>query len=347
MKERVAKGQDWILYNGDCVEVLAKIPDNSIDFVCYSPPFSSLYVYSASVRDMGNVRSHKEFFEGYRFLVKELIRVLKPGRNVSVHSMILPTSKNRDGHIGLYDFPGDIRRCHEEEGFIFHSEVVIRKDPVTAMQRTKALGLLHKQLMKDSAMSRQGIPDYLTTFRKPGENPDPVEGKLEYYSGADWNKPIAEADATRNSINVWQRYAEPTWTDIVSRFESILPTLTPEQAEVFYQILEHHPAVNQGTWEDINPSDTLQYQSARASDDERHICPLQLQVIERALQLWTKEGDRVLDPYNGIGSCGWQAIKMNRKYMGIELKSSYFDCAVKNLKSAELNKTQLRLEVAV
>ena len=265
------RGNDWMMYHGDCVEVLKGLPDNSIDFSVYSPPFSSLYTYSASVHDHGNVRSHEEFFEGYRFMVRELFRVMKPGCNVSVHSMILPTSKQRDGHIGLYDFPGDIRRCHKDEGFIFHSEVVIRKDPVTAMQRTKALGLLHKQIVKNSAMSRQGIPDYLTTFRKPGDRAVSVEGMLEYYAGTETIAP--SRDKTRDSINVWQRYAEPVYSDISSKFEEILPTLNPEQAELFYQILEHKFAgTSQEQWMDINPSDTLQYQSARANQDERHIC---------------------------------------------------------------------------
>lgn len=329
-----AFGNGWALYHGDSVEVLKGVPDDSIDFCIYSPPFSSLYTYSNSVHDMGNCRNDDEFFGQYEHLVNELYRVMKPGRNVSVHSMMLPMSKQRDGHIGLKDFPGDIRRCHKKAGFILHSEVTIRKDPVTAMQRTKALGLLHKQVKKDSAMSRQGIPDVLTTFRKPGENAQPIAGRFEYYTGDRANAPHPASTKDGDSINVWQRYAEPTWTDITSRFEEILPTLSPDQAELFFQILNHHPLNKHEIWTDINPSDTLQYQSAKANSDERHICPLQLQVIERALQLWTNPGDVVLDPFNGIGSSGHVALKTSRRYVGIELKESYFNCAVNNLKLA-------------
>jgi DNA modification methylase len=300
-----ATGEGWRLVNGDCVEEIRKVPDDSIGFSVFSPPFASLYTYSNSDRDMGNSKDHAEFAEHFRYLVRELYRVLMPGRLVSFHCMNLPTSKARDGFIGVEDFRGDLIRAFIAEGFVYHSEVVIWKDPVTAMQRTKALGLLHKQIEKDSAMSRQGIPDYLVTMRKPGINPVPVAGRFDHYVGD--NPPARTAvdpggetfskAAKRRSIDIWQQYASPVWMD-------------------------------------INPSDTLSYRSAREHDDERHIAPLQLQVIHRALQLWSMPGDRVLSPFAGIGSEGWEALKMGREFLGFELKGSYFREAARNLAAA-------------
>lgn len=294
----------YAIYHSDCIEVLRGIPESSIDFIIYSPPFSSLYTYSASDRDLGNSNSDEEFWTHYRFVLNELFRVLKPGRLTSVHCMNLPSSKERDGIIGIKDFRGDIIRAHGDEGFIYHSEVCIWKDPVTAMQRTKAIGLLHKQIMKDSCMSRQGIPDYLCTFRKPGVNPDPVTGKLTEYTGEDV-LPKTDDD-TRRSIEIWQRYASPVWMD-------------------------------------INPSDTLQKESAREEKDERHICPLQLQVIERAVQLWTNPGDTVLSPFMGIGSEGFVSLKMGRRFIGAELKPSYYCQSVLNLERAVIERGQTNL----
>lgn len=292
-KEDVRKGENWTMYLGDCVDVSKKIPDNSIDFSIFSPPFASLYTYSNSDRDMGNSKDEKEFFEHFDFLVSDLYRIIKPGRLVSFHCMNLPTSKARDGYIGIKDFRGDLIRLFQSWGFIYHSEVVIWKDPVIAMQRTKAIGLLHKQIVKDSTMSRQGIPDYLVTMRKPGENENPVSGELDHYEGDD-----DFTSSGRLSIDIWQRYASPIWTD-------------------------------------INPSDTLQYRSARDDKDERHICPLQLQVIHRALQLWTNPGDVVFSPFGGIASEGWESIRLGRKYIAAELKESYWKQAVKNLAEIE------------
>ena len=283
----------WSAYHGDTVDVAKGIPDNSVDFSLFSPPFCSLYTYSNSPRDMGNCRDDAEFFEHYKHLIREQMRAMKPGRNVSIHCMLMPTSKERDGYIGLRDFRGDIIRAYQEVGFIFHSEVVIWKDPVTAMQRTKALGLLHKQIKKDSAMSRQGIPDYVVTMqkpencptsvvtmRKPGTNPDPIEHTPEEFP-----------------VDLWQKYASPVWMD-------------------------------------IDPSDTLQYRSAREHDDERHICPLQLEVIRRLLFLWSRPGDVVWSPFMGIGSEGHEALKMKRRFVGAELKTSYYEQAVRNLTEA-------------
>jgi len=271
----------YALYNGDSCEVLTEMPENSVHYIIYSPPFASLYTYSNSDRDLGNCRTRSEFFEQFEFIAKELYRVLMPGRLMSVHCMNLPTSKSRDGFIGIDDFRGDLIRLFQECGFIYHSEVCIWKDPVIAMQRTKALGLLHKQIKKDSAMSRQGIPDYLVTMRKPGENPEPVTHTNESFP-----------------VSIWQKYASPIWTD-------------------------------------INPSDTLQYKSARDNKDEKHICPLQLKVIERGINLWTNPNDIVLTPFLGIGSECYKALEMGRRAVGIELKESYYQQAVKNCESIE------------
>lgn len=273
-------GKDYALYCGDSCEALKGIPDNSIHYSIFSPPFASLYVYSNSDRDLGNCRSDGEFDEHFRFIIEQLYRVIMPGRLVSFHCMNLPTSKERDGYIGIKDFRGELIKAFQDAGFIYHSEVCIWKNPVTAMQRTKALGLLHKQLKKDSCMSRQGIPDYLVTMRKPGSNDEPVTHTDDTFP-----------------VSVWQRYASPVWMD-------------------------------------INPSDTLQYKSARENEDERHICPLALQVIRRGIELWTNKNDIVLTPFMGIGSEAYMAVKMNRRAVGIELKDSYYRQAVANVKEA-------------
>ena len=270
----------YALYNGDSCELLKGLPTDSIHYEIYSPPFASLYTYSNSERDLGNCRTHSEFYAQFEFIAAELFRVLMPGRLMSFHCMNLPTSKERDGFIGIRDFRGEMIRLFEKQGFIFHSEVCIWKDPVTAMQTTKALGLLHKQLKKDSALCRQGIPDYLVTMRKPGENPEPVSHTNDTFP-----------------VDVWQRYASPVWMD-------------------------------------INPSDTLQYRSAREEKDERHICPLQLSVIRRGINLWTNKGDTVLTPFLGIGSEAVTALELGRRAVGIELKTSYYEQAVRNCAGA-------------
>src|SRR6185437_4295429 len=258
-----------------------EIESNSIHYSIFSPPFASLYTYSASERDMGNCRTHDEFYKHLAFLADELCRVLIPGRLLSFHCMNLPSSKERDGVIGIKDFRGHLIRLFERAGFIYHSEVCIWKDPVTAMQRTKALGLLHKQLKKDSCMSRQGIADYLVTMRKPGENPERVTHTNESFP-----------------VQLWQRYAPPVW-------------------------------------DDINPSRTLNRDGAREEKDERHICPLQLDVIERAIRLWTNPGDLVLSPFAGIGSEGHIALQEGRRFVGVELKRSYWQQAIANLTAAK------------
>lgn len=281
-----SSGENYTIFHGDCVEVLKGIPDETIDYSIFSPPFASLYTYSNSPRDMGNVRNDEEFFAHFAFLIEQLLRVMKPGHNVSFHCMLMPTSKERDGYIGLKDFRGDLIRAFQAHGFIYASEVCIWKDPVTSMQRTKALGLLHKTVRTNACMSRQGIPDYLVTMRAPGEMVDKVTHTPEQYP-----------------VDKWQQVASPVWMD-------------------------------------INPNDTLQYRSARDHDDERHICPLQLEVIRRGIDLWTKPGDVVLSPFTGIGSEGFVSVEMGRKFIGAELKDSYFKQAALNIAAAEQESTQ-------
>ena len=283
------RGKNFIVYCGDSCEVLQNIPKDSVHFSIFSPPFDSLYTYSNSERDLGNCKDSTEFYEQFRFIVSQLYRVIIPGRLVSFHCMNLPVSKEKDGFIGIRDFRGELIRLFQDFGFIYHSEVCIYKSPVQAMQRTKAIGLLHKQLKKDSCMSRMGIPDYVVTMRKPGVNPQPVSHTNESYP-----------------VSKWQNVANPIW--------------------------EEYPSP---VWWDINQSDTLNGRLAREDSDERHICPLQLPVIERCVELWSNPGDVVLDPFNGIGSTGYQALKMGRKYVGIELKESYYKLSIKNLQQAE------------
>lgn len=287
----------YALYNADTCELIREFPDDSVHFEVYSPPFSSLYTYSNSDRDLGNSRNDEQFFEHFRFITSELFRILKPGRIMAVHCMNLPTSKERDGFIGIKDFRGDLIREFQAVGFIYHAEVTIWKNPVTAMQRTKALGLLHKQIKKDSCMSRMGIPDYVVIMRKPGANPEPVMHTNESYP-----------------VGHWQEVASPIWE------------------------YDHSPV-----WWDINQSDTLNARAARDGRDERHICPLQLPVIERLVELYTNPNDIVFTPFMGIGSEVFKAVEMGRRGIGIELKPTYFDCAVDNMKTLELEKAQMTL----
>lgn len=292
----------YAIYQGDSCEIIRALPGDSIGFGIHSPPFEGLYKFSNFDRDISN-NDGPSFWEHYAFLIQELLRVTMPGRLHSVHVMQLPTSKIRHGYIGMRDFRGEVIRAYEDAGWIFHSEVCIWKDPVVAQQRTKSIRLLHKQIVKDSTISGQGLADYVVTFRKPGENPEPVAGCFDRYIGGDEGPDPAKYTTPtdgRNwfSIEVWQRYASPVWTD-------------------------------------INQTRTLQYRGGRDEKDEQHISPLQLDVIERCIQLWSNPGDTVLTPFLGIGSEVYCAAKMGRKGIGIELKPSYFRQAVKNLAEIE------------
>lgn len=277
-------GDRFAAYHADCVEFVAGMPDNSVDFSIYSPPFASLYVYSQSERDMGNVGSEGEFLEQYRPLVRGLYRLTKPGRLTAVHCSDLPRTKTTHGVIGLYDFPADIRRAHEEAGWTYHSRITVWKDPVVEMQRTKALGLLYKQLQKDATRSRQGMPDYVLVFRKTPDSEDQAV-------------PVAQ-DAKRFPVTQWQQWASPVWMD-------------------------------------IDQTNTLNIKAARDAGDERHVCPLQIDLIERAVRLWSNEDEVVLSPFMGIGSEGWAALKAGRRFIGTELKDTYYRQAVKYLTEAE------------
>ena len=281
--------------HGDCVEEVAKLPDNSIDFSIFSPPFAELYVYSDDIRDMGNCKDYEEFFVHFQFLVKELARVIKSGRLVAVHCMDLPAMKGKDGYIGLKDFSGMLIQAFEKEGFIYHDRITIWKSPVVEMTRTKSIGLLHKTIKKDSSLSRTGIPDYILVFRNAGDNLVPIT-----------HQETNEKKENYLPVNLWQKYAEPVWYD-------------------------------------INYSDTLLYNSAREEKDEMHICPLLLETIRRCLHLWSNEGDTVLSPFGGIGSEGYESLRLNRNYIGIELKESYYNQMQRNLKRMIADKMQPKL----
>jgi DNA modification methylase len=342
-------GKNYALYHGDTCELIKAIPDNSIHYTITSPPFSSLYTYSASDRDMGNCKNDEEFFEHFRFLISELYRVTMPGRLVSLHCMNLPSTIQHQGYIGIRDFRGDLIRAFvndeasefysmvdrlkfrlwqaiqdkdnarvdklnatiagmEDElrdhpsdyGFYFHSEVCIWKDPVTAMTRTKSIRLLHNAMVRDSSISGQGLPDYIITFRKPGKNPEPISGELTEFVGE--NPPKKKGNRRDDSIAIWQKYADPTW-------------------------------------EDINMSDTLQFKNAKENEREKHVCPIQIPVVERCLQLWSNPGDKIFEPFAGIGTVPYCAVKHGRYGIGCELKASYFKEACKNLKQIEQEKS--------
>lgn len=285
---------NYQLINGDCVEEIKSIPDNSIHFSIFSPPFAELYVYSDNIADMGNCKGLDEFFQHFGYLTSELNRVMMPGRLMAVHCMELPISKGKEGFIGQRDFPGMLIREFESKGFIFHCRVCIWKDPVVEVTRTKAIGLLNKQKDKDAAISRVGTSDTLLIFRKRGENPEPVT-----HSSTDNQHP------NYIPIPLWQKYASPIWYDIKQT-----KTLNRE---------------------------------GKDNDDEKHICPLQLDTIERAIHLWTNPNDIVLTPFLGIGSEVYQALKMGRRAIGIELKKSYFEIAQKNCRNAINSNLQLSI----
>lgn len=309
---RQEMGDNWTLYNGDCCEVLRGLPDNSIDYGIHSPPFSSLYIYGNSEADMGNSASDEEFFAHYSFAIREMLRVTVPGRLCSIHVKDLPRYANVYGTTGLIDFPGACIQEFEQAGWVFHSRVTIWKCPVTERERTNNNGLLHKTVKRDSSQLRQGMADYLISFRNPpvgslmSDKPVAREKGFKRYIGSvdprDQSchpSPFCRKNNSADpSIDIWRRYAEPVW------------------------------------W-DINQTNVLNYKIARHEDDERHICPLQLDLIQRALDIWTLEGDVVLSPFAGIGSEGYVSLLSKRKFVGIELKDTYFDVACNNLRDAE------------
>lgn len=304
-------GKNWELYLGDSCEVIKTIPDNSIHYMIFSPPFASLFTYSNSDRDLGNVRGMDEFFEHFNFLIGDLFRVLMPGRVCSVHCMDLPATLGHDGFIGMKDFPGEIVRRFEKNGWIYHSRVTIWKDPLIQAVRTKTLTLAHKQIIKDSSRCAQGMADYIVSFRKPGENPEPVshpKGFTKYVGTMPFPQGKTHEDQRKNkqSHEIWQRYASPVWFD-------------------------------------INQTRVLSTQIAREEQDEKHVCPLQLDTVERCIELWTNPGDKVFTPFAGIGTEVYCAAESGRYGIGIELKESYFNQAVKNLESLKSKNAQQEL----
>jgi DNA modification methylase len=275
------EGNKWAIYVADCIEIMNGMPEGIVDLAIFSPPFSDLFVYSDSERDMGNCGSHDEFMDHYDYFAKALYRVLKPGRMACVHCSDLPARKSRDGFIGMHDFSGDLIRAHQQAEWVYHARCTVWKDPVIEMQRTKALGLLYKQLKKDSSRSRVGMPDYILFFRKDQENPDPITH-----------------DPKDLPVSMWQELASPVWMT-------------------------------------VNQTNVLNGRMARGDQDEKHICPLQLDVIQRCITLYSNPGDLVMDPFSGIGSTGYKSLAMNRSYVGCELKQEYAKQSARFLQAAE------------
>jgi DNA modification methylase len=290
INKKEIKTENYHVINGDCVQETSKLNDNSADLVVFSPPFAELYVYSDKEEDMGNVTNYKQFEQHFKYLIPQIKRVLKDGRICAIHCMDLPIQKGKEGYIGLRDFSGMLIEWFTQHGFIYHAKTTIWKNPVTEMQRTKALGLLHKTIKKDSSMSRVGIPDYVLFFRNDGENETPIQ-----------HQDKDETSPNYLPVDLWQKYASPVWMD-------------------------------------IDYGRTLQYRSGRDGNDEKHICPLQLDTIERIIHLYSNEGETVFSPFGGIGSEGFQALKMNRKSISIELKESYFKINQKNHRDCVLEK---------
>ena len=320
MKEPEYQGHGWAIHNSDCIEGMYAMPEASVDCSVFSPPFGDLFVYSDSERDLGNAGDGTAFMQQYSYFAEALTRVMKPGRIACVHCTDLPARKGKHGFIGLQDFSGDLIKAHVDAGMIYHGRTTIWKDPVVEMQRTKALGLLYKQIRKDSAMNRVGMPDYMLFFRAPGDNPDRVEH-------------AAPGDA--DAVKIAKR-----WLEEMHRLG--LASKTPSD-DLLAELVRHAEfdvyewqRLASPVWMNIKQGNVLKnYRAAKGDNDERHVCPLQLDVIENCLRLYSKPGDVVMDPFNGIGSTGYVAVKMLRKYLGFELKSEYAAQADRNLQDAE------------
>lgn len=320
MKQPEYQGNGWVLHNSDCIEGMAAMPQDSVDMACFSPPFGDLFVYSDSERDLGNAGTGQKFLNQYKFFAEALTRVMKPGRIACVHCTDLPMRKGRDGAIGLQDFSGDLIKAHTDAGMIYHGRTTIWKDPVVEMQRTKALGLLYKQIRKDSAMNRVGMPDYMLFFRAPGDNPDRIEHAAPRSPDA---LPIARK-----------------WLENMRR-EGLCATVPDD--DLLSELIKHAEfdvyewqRLASPVWMNIQQGNVLNgYRAAKGIADERHVCPLQLDTIDNCLRLYSKPGDVVMDPFNGIGSTGYQALKHLRRYVGFELKTEYAAQANRNLSEAE------------
>lgn len=309
--------EKYALYNGDCIDVMESLPDERVDLSIYSPPFCGLYNYSSSERDLSNCKTYQEFFDHYRWVVQELNRLTKPGRISAVHVMDIPGKGNgptakmgcgANAGTGLIDFPGDVIRLHEECGFEFAGRRAIWKEPLGVRLRTMAKGLAHAQIVEDSTLCDVAGADYLLMFRKQGDNPVPVSHPtgLHSYAGEriiphelqQWKGHKGKQTENRFSHWIWRQYASSFWDDI--RLERVLP-----------------------------------YKESRADDDERHVHPLQLDVIERACILWSNPGEVVFTPFMGVGSEVYGAVLNGRKGIGAELLPNYYNQAVRNLAAVE------------
>lgn len=325
-KEPEYQGDGWAVHNSDCIEGMYAMPQNSIDCAIFSPPFGDLFVYSDSERDLGNAGLGQSFFDQYKYFAEALTRVLRPGRIICVHCTDLPMRKSRDGAIGLQDFSGDLIRAHQDAGLIYHGRATIWKDPVVEMQRTKAIGLLYKQIRKDSAMNRVGMPDYMLFFRKDAPNERPIQHAKP---GDKEALKIAKkwlADLTREGLCA----AVPP--------DDVLAELIKEAEFDVYD----WQRIASPVWMDIQQGNVLKnYRDAKGQNDEKHVCPLQLDVIRKCLRLYTRPGDVVMDPFNGIGSTGYECVRQRRKYLGFELKPEYAAQADKNLQAAEMQRADL------
>jgi len=336
MKQPEYQGNGWALHNSDCIEGMHAMPEGSVDCAIFSPPFGDLFVYSDSERDLGNAGSGEAFTNQYRFFAEALTRVMRPGRIACVHCTDLPMRKGRDGAIGLQDFSGDLIRSHTAAGLIYHGRATIWKDPVVEMQRTKALGLLHKTICKDSAMNRVGMPDYMLFFRKDAVNDRPIEHTSQTDRGWKNGTPLKIVRE---------------WIEELTR-EGLCAGTPPDEvlAELMKEdefTIDEWQDLASPVWMNIKQGNVLKsFRKAKGANDEKHVCPLQLDTIKRCLRLYTRPGDVVMDPFNGIGSTGYEALRARRKYIGFELKREYAEQANLNLQEAEAHGADMFAEVA-